>query len=104
MVTVPTGMTLRRCLARRADLVLVVLAGRLTVAARPAGPGEVAVCPRGRPWAIRSAAEDVRLLALAVPPGPEAVLRALTATPPLDDATLLALAVDGGVELLLDPL
>ncbi|WP_433303708.1 hypothetical protein ACQP2F_12775 [Actinoplanes sp. CA-030573] len=107
-VTIAAGTALRRCLARRSDLVLYVVAGHAEVfsgaTGRTVAPGEAAVCARGRPWQIRSRGGEVRLLALAVPAGPEAVLRALARSPALDDATLLALAVDGGVELLLPPL
>src|SRR5690349_9266835 len=92
-VTIPPGTVLRRCLARRSDLVLYVLTGHADVLAggtgRTVGPGEATVCPRGRPWQVRSRSDEVRLLALAVPAGPEAVLWALTRSAGLDDATLL---------------
>lgn len=107
-VTIAPGAALRRCLARRSDLILYVVAGHAEVFSGTTGrtvtAGEAVVCPRGRPWQIRSCGDEVRVLALAVPAGPEAVLRALARSPGLDDATLLAQAVDGGVELLLPPL
>ncbi len=105
----PEGVHPPRERGEAPDLVLIVLAGQVDVSAGdagrgPVGPGEVVVCPRSRPWEIRSCSDEVTLLALAVPAGPEAVLRALAQTPRIDDATLLCLAVDEGVELLLDPL
>ncbi|HEX6869522.1 MAG TPA: hypothetical protein VF163_00365 [Micromonosporaceae bacterium] len=45
---------------------------------------------------------EVRLLAVAVAAGPEAVLGASTATPGLDRAALFTLAREAVVELLLD--
>jgi mannose-6-phosphate isomerase-like protein (cupin superfamily) len=107
LVTIRAGAVTRRCVARACDLVLVVMAGRLDLSIGDDGgrayrSGEVAMCPRGEPWRLHPPAEDVRLLAVAVPAGPEAVLRELARTPRLDDAALIALAADAGVELLLD--
>jgi hypothetical protein len=107
IVTIPAGAVLRRCLARACDVVLVVLAGRLDLSVgddgrRAYGKGAAAVCGRGRPWLVHPPAGDVRLLAVAVPAGPELVLQALVDSPRLHDAALVALAADAGVELLLD--
>lgn len=108
VVELPAGTVLRRFLARATDLYLIVLDGQICV---PAGrdrrlrrPGERALCRAGEPVAVRVGERDARVLAVAVPGGPEAILATLARSPALTDAHLLPLAVDLGVELLLDPL
>ncbi|GAA2719075.1 hypothetical protein [Cellulomonas aerilata] len=106
VLEVPAGMTGRRVRAPGADVVLAVLSGGIRVAlgqdtARPVtAPGWV-VCPRGDPWRLAADGAAARVLVVACPAGPEALVEAL-AQGLLDDALLVAVAHDAGVELLLD--
>ncbi|MGY1815134.1 hypothetical protein [Blastococcus sp. SYSU D00820] len=107
VVDLPAGTALRRCRARRSDVVLVVLAGCPAVTVgedppRPAPAGSVVVCPRGTAWQVRADA-SARLVVLAFPAGPERAVAVLAARPQLDDAARVALAADGGLELVLEP-
>jgi quercetin dioxygenase-like cupin family protein len=108
VVPLSPGRVLRRCRAAAADVVVTVLAGAAVVTGdgppRRLVPGESATCPRGTAFRLTADAGDGALLRVtARPPGPEAVFAVLAAVPPVDDATLLAAAADGGVEVLLDP-
>jgi quercetin dioxygenase-like cupin family protein len=108
VVPLSPGRVLRRCRAAGADVVVTVLAGaaHLTLADGPPrrlDPGESAGCPRGVAFRLAADGGTALLRVTARPAGPEAVLAVLAAAPPPDDATLLAVAADGGVELLLDP-
>ncbi|MGY1741252.1 MULTISPECIES: cupin domain-containing protein [unclassified Blastococcus] len=108
VVPLPAGAALPRCRARRADVVLVVLAGCPEVAvgdgaARPAVPGDVLVCPRGAPWTLRAGPLPARLVVVAFPAGPERAVAVLAGRPRLDDAARVGVAADGGLELVLEP-
>jgi hypothetical protein len=108
VVALPAGGTLRRCRARRADLVLVVLAGCPVLLLaddrpRPVPPGGTAVCPRGTAWSLRAGEAPVRLVVVAFPTGPERAVADLAQRPGLDDAARVALAADGGLDLVLEP-
>jgi quercetin dioxygenase-like cupin family protein len=108
-VTVPPGTPLRRLVARGADVVLVVTAGRPLIGLgagppRPRPPGSSVVCPRGVPWSVAGGDEGGRLVVVAVPAGPQRALAALVGPPPLDGAALVAAAADGGLEVVLEPL
>ncbi|MGY1717005.1 hypothetical protein [Geodermatophilus nigrescens] len=109
VLTLPAGTPAHRYLARRADLVLVVLEGAPALAvgagppqARPAG--SVVVCPRGVTWSVAGGPAPARLAAVGFPSGPERTLAALVGPPPLDGAALVAAAADGGLEVVLEPL
>ncbi|MFC4694864.1 hypothetical protein [Geodermatophilus arenarius] len=107
-VTVPPGCPPRRLVARGADVVLVVTAGRPLVAvgsapARPRPPGSAVVCPRGVPWSVGGGDAAARVVVVAVPAGPQAALATLLGPPPLDGAALVAAAADGGLEVVLEP-
>jgi len=104
VVVLPGGTPLRRFRVRAADLFLVVLEGELSVAAVARRAGDLVVCRAGEPVAVVVGPGPARVLAVALPGGPEAVLGALAASPPIADAHLLPLAADLGVDLLLDPL
>ena len=108
VVSLPAGAALPRCRARRADLVLVVLSGRLEAvvgdaAVRPAAAGDVLVCPRGTAWSVRAPDGPVRLVVVAFPAGPEQAVAVLAGRPLLDDAARVGVAADGGLELVLEP-
>jgi mannose-6-phosphate isomerase-like protein (cupin superfamily) len=97
----------RRYLARAADHVLVVVTGRVEVgvgpgAGRRLGPGAAVVCPRGVAWSVRPD-PGARLVVVAVPGGSEEAVAGVLRDPGADDAALVALAADGGLELLLAP-
>lgn len=97
-----------RYLSRGADHVLVVVAGRVEVAVGPAPPrchgtGDAVVCPRGVPWSVRPAPGGARLVVVACPGGSEQAVGALLRDPGLDDAARVAVAADGGLELVLLP-
>jgi uncharacterized protein YjlB len=107
-VTLAAGSRSRRCLARGADVVLVVLDGCPVLAvgggpALPCAAGAVVVCPRGVPWSWAGGPEASRLVVVAFPPGPQRAVAALAEEAGLDDATLLAVAADEGLELVLGP-
>ncbi|MGY1808760.1 cupin domain-containing protein [Blastococcus sp. SYSU D00669] len=107
-VTLPAGALPRRCRARGSDVVLVVLDGCPLVALgsepeRPRPPGSVVVCPRGTPWSWRGGSAPSRLVVVAFPAGPQRAVAALVDSGGLDDATLLAVAADEGLELVLGP-
>jgi hypothetical protein len=109
VAVLPAGTALRRFRVRAADLFLVVLDGELSVAVaarapRLLRPGDLAVCRAGEPVAVAAGLRTAKALAVALPGGPEAILGALAASPPMADAHLLPLAADLGVDLLLDPL
>jgi hypothetical protein len=109
VVVLAAGTVLRRFRVRAADLFLVVLDGEpsVAVAGRVAlvlRPGDLAVCRAGEPVAVVAGPGTARVLAVALPGGPEAILGALAASPPPAGAHLLPLAADLGVDLLLDPL
>ncbi|MGY1689040.1 hypothetical protein [Geodermatophilus sp. SYSU D01105] len=87
---------------------LVVLTGCPVLAAgdtgpRPLTPGGTAVCRRGTAWSLRAGAEPARLVVVAFPAGPERAVADLAQRPALDDAARVALAADGGLELVLEP-
>ncbi|MGY1635325.1 hypothetical protein ACI78V_01575 [Geodermatophilus sp. SYSU D00742] len=108
VVSVPAGRVLRRCRARRADLVLVVLAGRPVLSLgddvpRVLARGGTAVCPRGTAWSLRAGERPARVVVVAFPAGPERAVADLAHRPALDDAARVALAADGGLELVLEP-
>jgi hypothetical protein len=107
-VTLPAGARARRCLARGADVVLVVLDGCPVVAVGGGAPdprpaGTAVVCPRGTPWSWRGGTEPARLVVVAFPAGPQRAVAALVEPGGLDDATLVAVAADEGLELVLGP-
>jgi quercetin dioxygenase-like cupin family protein len=107
-VTVPPGTPLRRLVARGADVVLVVTAGCPLVGLgagppHPRPPGTAVVCPRGVPWSVAGGDAGGRLVVVAVPAGPQRTLAALLGPPPLDGAALVAVAADGGLEVVLEP-
>jgi hypothetical protein len=109
VVMLPAWAVLRRFRVRAADLFLVVLDGAPSVAVaarapRPLRAGDLAVCRAGEAVAVVAGPAPARVLAVALPGGPEAILGALAASPPIRDTHLLPLAADVGVELLLDPL
>ncbi len=108
VVSLPPFGALPRCRAPRADLVVVVLSGRPEVVVgdgggRTTAPGDVLVCPRGTPWALRAGPEPVRAAVVAFPAGPERAVAVLADRPLLDDAARVGVAADGGLELVLEP-
>lgn len=109
VVVLAAGTALRRFRVRAADLFLAVLDGEpsVAVAGRPATvlrAGDLAVCRAGEAVAVVAGPGTARVLAVALPGGPEAILGVLAASPPMAGAHLLPLAADLGVDLLLDPL
>jgi hypothetical protein len=108
LVELSPGSPSRRCLARGADLVLVVLTGAVEVGVGPAVPtlspaGAVAVCPRGVPWSLRPGPDGARVVVVAFPGGSEEAVGAVLRDRGQDDAALVAVAADGGLELVLSP-
>lgn len=95
------GQVLQTCVPRGCDLVLLGVQGRTALADDQALPaGRLVVWPRGVPFTLRSLDASSRLCVLAVPAGAEELLAALAR----DDVaveTVVALAADGGVELVL---
>ena len=97
---------LGRVRAPTADLLLAVLSGEVEVTCDAQAPttlcwGEVLSLPRGRAWRARAPHRSARLLVVAAPPGPEQVVAALCADPPLRPQVRLGIALEQGVELLL---
>lgn len=90
---------------RTAEVLVAVLSGEVEIVrgaceSRGLKIGQVAVVPRGEVWTL-TAPEHARLLVVAHPPGPEAVLAAICDDPPVSPQALVSLAVEEGVELLL---
>ncbi len=109
VLSLPAGTPPHRYVARRADLVLVVLAGDPCLGVGAAPPsrrpaGSVVVCPRGVPWSVAGGRAPARVVAVGAPSGPERTLAALLGPPPLDGAALVAAAADGGLDVVLEPL
>jgi hypothetical protein len=108
VVDLPAGGLARRYLARGADLVLVVLRGAVDVAVgtapvRPHPASTVAVCPRGVPWSLQPGPDGARLVLVAFPGGAQEAIGAVLSDRGDDDAALVAIAADGGLELVLLP-
>ena len=95
------GQALQTCVPRGCTLVLLGVRGRLELAAGQAlTPGQLVLWPRGAPLTLRAGGARSGLWVLAVPAGAEQVLTAL-ARQGLPAETVVALAADCGVELLL---
>ncbi len=106
VLRLPGGLAGRRVRVPGADVVVLVLDGVVRVDVgddppRPVPAGSAVVCPHGRPWRLAADGTAARVLVVGHPAGPEALLRALVEDG-LDDSTLVAVAHDAGVELLLD--
>jgi hypothetical protein len=92
---------LQSCVPRGCDLVLVGVFGRTRLdGVLVLAPGRLVVWRRGAPLTVRALTAGARLVAVAVPAGAEQVLAALNRAD-LPAATVVALAADSGVELLL---
>lgn len=108
LVDLARGLPARRYVARGADLVLVVLTGAVEVGVGTSPPtayaaGAVAVCPRGVPWSLRPGPHGARLVVVAFPGGSQDAVAAVLRDRGQDDAALVAVAADGGLELVLSP-
>lgn len=92
---------LQTCIPRGCDLVLVGLAGRMRLdSGTVLGAGRLVLWPRGAPLTVRALSGDARVGVVAVPAGAEQLLAALNRGQ-LPSGTLVALATDCGVELVL---
>lgn len=95
------GRALQTCIPRACDLVLLGVAGSARLGSGVVlHAGRLVVWPRGAPLTVEGLAGGGRVCVVAVPPGPEQVLAALSRAD-LPDGSLVALAADSGVELLL---
>lgn len=95
-----------RLRTRTADVLLATLAGELEISRDRRPPtslfwGQVVVLSRGEVWSVQARFEPARLLVVACPAGPEKVVAALCADPPLPPRLRLGIALDAGVELIL---
>ena len=105
-LVLPALSVLQRFRLPACDLFLVVVEGRLSVTDELGGatwhrPGDLVVCPRGRARTLGSDRDPVRVLAVAMPAGPEAALSLLLGEGEASGERLQR-AADAGIEVLLD--
>lgn len=101
VLDLPSRRALQTCVPRGCDLVLVGVAGAARLDRGVVlHPGRLVVWPRGVPITVQGLSEDAQVCVVAVPAGAEQVLAALSRGD-LPAGTIVALAADSGVELLL---